>query len=325
MPYQYVTVDTQLDESKWVQAIEIQPGSPEVVHHVIITLQVPGQGKRSLANQEEDGLWAGYVPGQSVWKYPTGFARALPKGSRLIFQMHYTPNGSATTDLTRVGVIFADEPPEHEVHVKGLSNHRIRIPPGAKHHQEEASLQLPVDATVLGFLPHMHLRGSACRYEVTDPAGTQEVLLDIPHYDFNWQLLYRYAQPRTLHKGDTITFTAWFDNSAENPANPDPTQTVHWGQQTFEEMLLGYIEYYLPEVPPGTTGRTKVNSQKQQAQLLRRENKNLQAVFLRLDQNGDHALSKEEIPKRLRSRFDQVDSDHSGLLSYEEVRQSQAQ
>ena len=129
MPYQYVTVDTQLDESKWVQAIEIQPGSPEVVHHVIITLQVPGQGKRSLANQEEDGLWAGYVPGQSVWKYPTGFARALPKGSRLIFQMHYTPNGSATTDLTRVGVIFADEPPEHEVHVKGLSNHRIRIPP----------------------------------------------------------------------------------------------------------------------------------------------------------------------------------------------------
>ena len=325
MPYQYVTVDTQLDESKWVQAIEIQPGSPEVVHHVIITLQVPGQGKRSLANQEEDGLWAGYVPGQSVWKYPTGFARALPKGSRLIFQMHYTPNGSATTDLTRVGVIFADEPPEHEVHVKGLSNHRIRIPPGAKHHQEEASLQLPVDATVLGFLPHMHLRGSACRYEVTDPAGTQEVLLDIPHYDFNWQLLYRYAQPRTLHKGDTITFTAWFDNSAENPANPDPTQTVYWGQQTFEEMLLGYIEYYLPEVPPGTPGRTKVNSQKQQAQLPRRENKNLQAVFSRLDQNGDHALSKEEIPKRLRSRFDQVDSDHSGLLSYEEVRQSQAQ
>ena len=325
MPYQYITIDTQLDESKWVQAIEIQPGSPEVVHHVIITLQIPGQGKRSSAEREEDGLWAGYVPGQSVWKYPKGFARYLPKGSRLIFQMHYTPNGIATTDQTRVGVVYADEPPEHEVRIKGLSNHHIRIPPGAKHHREEASLQLPVDATLLGFLPHMHLRGSACRYEVTDTTGTQEVLLDIPHYDFNWQLLYRYAEPRTFHEGDTITFTAWFDNSAENPANPDPTQTVRWGQQTFEEMLLGYVEYFLPGVPPGTPLMNKAHSQKQQENLPARDNKNLQAVFLRLDQDGDHALSKEEIPKRLRSRFDQFDFDRNGLLSYEEVQQSQAQ
>ena len=325
MPYQYITIDTQLDESKWVQAIEIQPSSPEVVHHVIITLQIPGQGKRSSAEREEDGLWAGYVPGQSVWKYPKGFARHLPKGSRLIFQMHYTPNGIATTDQTRVGVVYADEPPEHEVRIKGLSNHRIRIPPNAKHHREEASLKLPVDATVLGFLPHMHLRGSACRYEVTDTTGTQEVLLDIPNYDFNWQLLYRYAEPRIFHEGDTITFTAWFDNSAENPANPDPTQTVYWGQQTFEEMLLGYVEYFLPGVPPGTPLINKRRSKKQQVNLPEQDSKNLQAVFLRLDQDGDHALSKEEIPKRLQSRFDQVDSDHNGLLSYDEVRHSQVQ
>jgi hypothetical protein len=99
---------------------------------------------------------------------------------------------------------------------------------------------------VLGFLPHMHLRGSACRYEVTDTTGTQEVLLDIPHYDFNWQLLYRYAEPRTFHEGDTITFTAWFDNSAENPANPDPTETVYWGQQTFEEMLAWICRIFSP-------------------------------------------------------------------------------
>ena len=325
MPYQYITIDTQLDESKWVQAIEIQPSSPEVVHHVIITLQIPGQGKRSSAEREEDGLWAGYVPGQSVWKYPKGFARHLPKGSRLIFQMHYTPNGIATTDQTRVGVVYADEPPEHEVRIKGLSNHRIRIPPNAKHHREEASLKLPVDATVLGFLPHMHLRGSACRYEVTDTTGTQEVLLDIPNYDFNWQLLYRYAEPRIFHEGDTITFTAWFDNSAENPANPDPTQTVYWGQQTFEEMLLGYVEYFLPGVPPGTPLINKRRSKKQQVNLPEQDSKNLQAVFLRLDQDGDHALSKKEIPKRLQSRFDQVDSDHNGLLSYDEFRHSQVQ
>jgi mono/diheme cytochrome c family protein len=324
MPYQYITIDTQLDESKWVQAIEIQPGSPEVVHHVIITLQVPGQENQSPDEREEDGLWAGYVPGQSVWKYSKGFARHLPKGSRLIFQMHYTPNGIATTDQTRVGVIYADEPPEHEVRIKGLSNHHIRIPPGAKHHREEASLKLPVDATVLGFLPHMHLRGSACRYEVTDTTGTQEVLLDIPNYDFNWQLLYRYAEPRTFHEGDIINFTAWFDNSAENPANPDPTQTVRWGQQTFDEMLLGYVEYYLPGVPPGAP-LTGIRSRKRRENLSPRDKKNFKAIFLRLDQDGDHALHKEELPVRLQSRFENLDSNRDGLLSYEEVQLFQKQ
>ncbi len=324
MPYQYITIDTTLDESKWVQAIEIQPGSPEVVHHVIITLQIPGQGKKSSAEREENGLWAGYVPGQSVWKYPKGFARYLPEGSRFIFQMHYTPNGTATTDQTRVGVIYADEPPEHEVRIKGLSNHRIRIPPGAKHHREEASLKLPIDATVLGFLPHMHLRGSACRYEVTDATGTQEVLLDIPNYDFNWQLLYRYAEPRTFHEDDTITFTGWFDNSADNPANPDPTQTVHWGQQTFEEMLLGYVEYYLPGLPPGTP-LTGTRSRKRSEHSPLRDEKDFKAIFLRLDQNGDHALHKEELPVRLQSRFKNFDSNRDGLLSYEELQLFQKQ
>lgn len=325
MPYQYITIDTHLDESKWVQGIEIQPGSPEVVHHVIITLQTPGQQNQSPDEREEDGLWAGYVPGQSVWEYPQGFARHLPKGSRLIFQMHYTPNGIATTDQTRIGVVYADEVPEHEVRVKGLSNHRIRIPPGANHHREEASLRLPVDATLLGFLPHMHLRGSACRYEVIDTAGNREVLLDIPNYDFNWQLLYRYAEPRTFDKGDTINFTAWFDNSAENPANPDPTQTVQWGQQTFDEMLLGYVEYYLPGVPPGTPLTGTARSQKRQENLPLRDKKNFKAIFLRLDQDGDHALHKEELPVRLQSRFEDFDSNRDGFLSSDEVQSFQKQ
>jgi hypothetical protein len=165
----------------------------------------------------------------------------------------------------------------------------------------------------------MHLRGSACRYEVTNTTGTQEVLLDIPNYDFNWQLLYRYAEPRTFHEGDTITFTAWFDNSAENPANPDPTQTVHWGQQTFEEMLLGYVEYYLPGLPPGTP-LTGTRSRKRGENSPLRDKKDFKAIFLRLDQNGDHALHKEELPVRLQSRFENLDSNRNGLLSYEELQ-----
>jgi hypothetical protein len=130
MPYQYITIDTQLDESKWVQAIEIQPGSPDVVHHVIITLQIPGQGREIRLSEKKMAFGLAMYLVSLSGNIPRAFARHLPKGSRLVFQMHYTPNGIATTDQTRVGVIYADEPPEHEVRVKGLSNHRIRIPPG---------------------------------------------------------------------------------------------------------------------------------------------------------------------------------------------------
>ena len=175
------------------------------------------------------------MPGQSTLVYPAGFAKFLPKGARLRFQMHYTPNGTATTDRTRVGVIFADEPPRHEVRVAGIVNPRIRIPPGAADHREEASLRLPFDATIMGFLPHLHVRGKACRYEVTRAGGTPTTLLDIPRYDFNWQLLYRLREPLAVEAGDTLTFTAWYDNSVHNPANPDPTTTVRWGPQTFDE------------------------------------------------------------------------------------------
>ena len=184
------------------------------------------------------------------WKseplYPDGFAKRLPKGTRLRFQMHYTPNGTATTDRSRIGLIWAKQPPQHEVRVAGIVNTRIRIPPGADNHREEAVLRLPVDAAIMGFLPHMHLRGKACKYEVTRANGQTTTLLDIPRYDFNWQLLYRYLEPLSLRAGDTLRFTAWYDNSDKNPANPDPTRTVRWGAQTFDEMHLGYIEYYIP-------------------------------------------------------------------------------
>jgi len=323
MPYRYVTVETGLTESKWVQAIEIQPGDPEVVHHVIITVKQPEEPSSSQAQREEDGLWAGYVPGQAVWAYPTGFARFLPEGARLVFQMHYTPNGTATTDRTRVGVIYADEPPAHEVRVKGIMNHRIEIPPHAARHREEASLKLPVDATVLGFLPHLHLRGAACRYEVIDGAGDVEALLDIPRYDFNWQLLYRYAQPRALQAGDTLRFTAWFDNSSGNPANPDPGATVRWGQQTFDEMLLGYVEYFLPGVPAGSWPEQDIRRPRRRRQSAERSHQQIDEVFMRLDRNQDQQLSRAELPERLRARFDGLDRNQDGHLSLEEARRFQ--
>jgi hypothetical protein len=160
--------------------------------------------------------------------------------------MHYTPNGKATTDRTRLGLIFAAEPPRHVLHVAGLSNPKLSIPPGAAHHPETATLRLPFDTTILSFLPHMHLRGQAARYEAIMADGTRRLLLDVPAYDFNWQLPYQLAEPITLPRGTRLVYTAWYDNSPGNPANPDPSKNVRWGPQTFDEMMLGYVEYYVP-------------------------------------------------------------------------------
>ena len=255
MPYQTVIVETNLPDDRWVQAIEVQPGDRNVVHHALIHLAGPDEDEadspRDEAARERGGFWGEYVPGQNTLVYPAGFAKKLPKGARLRFQMHYTPYGQATTDRTRVGVIYAHKPPQHEVRVAGIVNPRIAIPPGAADHREEASLRLPFDATVMGFLPHLHVRGKACRYELVRTDGGRATLLDIPRYDFNWQLLYRLHEPLPLQAGDTLVFTAWYDNSADNPANPDPTQTVRWGPQTFDEMHLGYVEYFVPGVAPG--------------------------------------------------------------------------
>jgi mono/diheme cytochrome c family protein len=249
MPYQTVVVETRLPEDRWVRAIEVQPGDRNVVHHALIHLADGGDDAGGAAD-ERDGFWGEYVPGQNTLVYPEGFAKRLPRGARLEFQMHYTPNGTATTDRTRVGVIYAPEPPRHEIRVAGIVNSKISIPPGAADHREEASLRLPFDAMIMGFLPHMHVRGKACRYEVVRAGGARTTLLDIPRYDFNWQLLYRLHEPIALSAGDTLVFTAWFDNSAGNPANPDPTKTVRWGPQTFDEMQLGYVEYYVPALRP---------------------------------------------------------------------------
>ncbi|WP_164100932.1 redoxin family protein [Candidatus Laterigemmans baculatus] len=240
MPYQNVTVETNLPEDRWVQAIEVRPGNLRVVHHVLVMID---KGEEEV--DESDGYWGVYVPGNSTLVYPDGYAKLLPKGAKLRFQMHYTPNGTATEDSTRIGVVFAKEPPQHEVKVAGIANGKLRIPPGAENHREEATRRLPFDVQILGFLPHMHLRGKAARYELVTENGT-ELLLDVPRYDFNWQLLYRLAQPRSLKAGDTLRFTCWYDNSENNPANPDPTRTVTWGPQTYDEMHLGYIEYIVP-------------------------------------------------------------------------------
>lgn len=322
MPYQYVTVETHLPEDKWVQAIEVRPGKLDVVHHVIVSI-VSGRAKA----REEAGYWGAYVPGNSTLVYPEGYARLLPKGAKLRFQMHYTPNGTATEDSTRIGIVFAETPPQYEVKVAGLANRKLRIPPRAANHAEYASLNLPFDAQILSFLPHMHLRGKAARYELLTSTGNK-TLLDIPHYDFNWQLLYRLAEPQTVQQGDTIRFTGWFDNSVNNPANPDPNQTVAWGQQTEEEMLLGYVEYVVPGDQPGEkrvtaqSDRTSPNAGNVRIAGQQYKLAALLNAIKRLDTNQDGQLEKNEVPAKHQRLFDALDSNRDDRLTADEVREA---
>ncbi len=247
MPYQHVMVETGLTEDRWIQAWEVLPTARAVVHHVLIWAKDPLN-----PNKQEDqglGFLAAYVPGSNKIVYPEGLAKKLPKNSKLRFQIHYTPVGEEMQDQIRLGIHYADGPPTHVVEVATLAQPRLRIPPGAPSHPEAASLPLPADVRLLRLMPHMHVRGHAFRYEVVLPGGEARTLLEVPRYDFNWQLTYDYAEFLTLPAGSRFRAIGWFDNSTHNPHNPDPTRTVPWGDQTSDEMMIGYAEYYVPSQP----------------------------------------------------------------------------
>lgn len=295
MPYVVRDVETHFSEDRWVQAIEVAPTDRAVVHHVLVLLR---DANSRGAPDEHSDFFGIYVPGNSTLVYPEGFAKKIPAGARLRFQIHYTPNGRATTDQTRLGLKFAAQPPEHEVHVAGIANPRLSIPAGAADHMETARLPVPMDAKILAFLPHMHLRGKAARYEVVAPGGARQTLLDVPKYDFNWQLYYRLAQPIPVKRGSRIEFTGRFDNSAGNPANPEPTRTVRWGPQTTDEMLLGYLEYYLDA--PGPTAKPGVAT-----------------LFSRADRNNDGRVTPDELPDK--PLFQKLDANGDGAITLEEA------
>ncbi len=243
MPYEYIMVPTDEDSDRWVDAIQIRPGVPEVVHHALVIVVPPGRDPH-----DSNGIdyWAAYVPGHSTQVYPKGYARKLPKGASLLLGMHYTPNGEATIDQTEIALRFAKAAPKYEVRTASLVNTDFTIPPGANNHKITASVRLPRDIRILGFLPHSHLRGKAARYEAISRSGKSSVLLDVPAYDFNWQLFYEYRKPQKVRRGTTLKYTAWYDNSENNPANPNPDIPVHWGNQTFDEMHIGYVEFIVP-------------------------------------------------------------------------------
>jgi hypothetical protein len=237
--YQYVKVKNPLKEDRWVRAMELRPTAPQVVHHALVFLggEMQGGGLK--------GYFTGLVPGETVSAFEEGFGKLLPAGETLVFQLHYTTNGKATTDQMELAFVFHDKKPAREVYTLSAASTDFIIPPGADNHQVVAEFPVQVAGTILSFAPHTHLRGKAFRYDLIHADGRTVELIDIPRYDFNWQLRYKLAEPVFVPKGSKIRATAWYDNSAKNPANPDPTKAVRYGEQTWDEMMIGYFEAYI--------------------------------------------------------------------------------
>ena len=239
VPYKYFVWDPGFTEDKWVYGAEARPGNPEVVHHLFLFYIPPGQEK----HRPEDPLFnaiAAFAPGMPPIVGPEKYAVRIPAGSKLAFQIHYTPNGKATTDRSEAAVVFADpKKVEKEVKVAAAMNFKFLIPPFHPNYPIAAEKKFKEDTLLYTLTPHMHYRGKAFRFTAHYPDGKEEILLDVPRYDFNWQIVYLLKQPKLLPAGTVVKLEGHFDNSADNPLNPDPAQFVRWGDQTWDEMMLG--------------------------------------------------------------------------------------
>ena len=247
-PYRYYTVDPGFTEDKWVSMVECRPGNAAVVHHIIAFIRPPAAQSQGL-DRDVRGFnhLAGFAPGTRPLELPSGWAKRIPAGSKLVFQMHYTPVGSPQKDRSSIALQFTDaKAVTHEVSTTNATQHRFLIPPGEANHKVEADRLFSRDSVLLSLFPHMHMRGKSFKYELTYPDGKKEILLDVPQYDFNWQNSYILREPKVIPAGSRLHCTAYFDNSAANLANPDPTKSVRWGDQTWEEMMIGWYDVGIP-------------------------------------------------------------------------------
>lgn len=310
--YQYFAVDPGFTEDKWVQAADIVPGDRSVVHHVIVFVSPPlERAQRGL------GWLTAFVPGQSSMVLPEGQARLVPAGSKLVFQMHYTPTGREAEDLTKMALCYADpeEITEEVVTLEAL-NTKFEIPPGDPNYEVSARRKrFPEGGVLVDMAPHMHFRGKSFKITGEWPDGRREVLLDVPRYDFNWQTNYRLAEPISLPKGFQIDCEAAFDNSEQNPFNPDPTAAVRWGDQSYEEMMIGFFGVAVPK------GSLKPNRRHGQANDgTRGEAKALAQRLFEKHDNGDGKLVRGELPRSFAVfAFDRYDLNDDQQLTEKEV------
>jgi hypothetical protein len=265
--YTYEIVPSNLNEDRWVQMSEVRPSSRSHVHHAVVYIRPPDspwlrgapvgvpftasslgdEHLRHDAHATTSDMLLVYAPGSSPDRWPDGMAKFIPAHSDLVFQMHYTANGKTAIDQTSVGMVFAKAKPQQRVITLQLANdhNAIPIPPNTDDYRVEVHGTIPNDATLLSFFPHMHLRGKKFEYDIVHPDKTVEPLLRV-NYDFYWQLSYRLAEPRLLKAGTNLRAVAWYDNSRNNPHNPNPNDPVQWGDQTYNEMMVGFFDIAVP-------------------------------------------------------------------------------
>ena len=270
--YQYIVIPSGFTKDTWVQAAEARPGNPALVHHIIAFVREPGskwlaeaqpgvpfvpQDKKDEPDKKNDGtkkeqepddsalspeLLIGFAPGLVPMTLQSSQAKLVKAGSDFVFQLHYTATGKAGTDRSRIGVIFAKQPPRERVFTANALNSKFVIPPGDPAFKVTSSITLQASARLVDLMPHMHYRGKDFEYRLIYPTGETQTVLSVPRYDFNWQLFYYLSDPIVLPRGTRIDCTAHFDNSPNNRYNPDPKKEVRWGDQTWEEMMIGWFD-----------------------------------------------------------------------------------
>jgi len=261
IPYKFFVVPTNFKEDRYVQFAEIRPGNRAIVHHVIVDVMYPGKrplppaGELDLeklgagavrgGGEDSDGRVVGWAPGEAPLILGPGQAKLIKAGSVLIFQVHYTTNGTPGDDISSVGLIFSRGPIDKRVITAGAAAHSLEIPPGAPNYEAVASFPFKEDSHIESLHPHMHFRGKDFKYTLVYPDGSSRVLLSVPRWDFGWQLTYFLKEPVAAPKGSRLECVAHYDNSTNNKYNPDPTRLVHWGPQTWDEMMIGYVDYTL--------------------------------------------------------------------------------
>jgi hypothetical protein len=321
--YQYFVVDPKFTEDRWVSAAEVVPGNRSVVHHSIVFIRPPdGRRPRGV------GWLAAYVPGQTPLSYESNRARFVAKGSKFVFQMHYTPNGTPQTDVTQIGLLFANESEiEHELLTVMALDQDFEIQPNDPSHKVDIRRgSLPSNGSLLSVSPHMHYRGKSFESAVVTKDKTETQLISVPAYDFNWQHRYELAEPISLNNVRRLQGKVEFDNSEANPFNPDSSQLVSWGDQTWEEMAVAFYDIAIPHKTE-TEPEEKANSSEPQPRQLTADQETKvdeieRKFFERFDANNDDIILRTELPRAIKTwGFNAYDSNGDGKLTREEVRE----
>jgi hypothetical protein len=250
--YQFHVVPNNTGRDIWIRASDTVPGDRTVLHHVLVGVFDPKLPEQERMVRATSGELGAYVPGNGPVMYPAGTGVLVPKDCSFAFQVHYTSSGKATRDETRVGFYFSKQPPQYEFKTAVMFKPSLKIPANTKAYTDSITHEFPRDAMIYSLTPHAHFRGSASKFVARYPDGREELLLSVPKYDFNWQTTYSLTQPKTIPAGTRIVHTTTYDNSPQNPANPDPNREVPWGQQSWDEMLYGVVRYREMTPLPGT-------------------------------------------------------------------------